>query len=199
MLNSLRMGYSNLAAQGLSAPPYLAAFLIVLLTAFLSDHYRSRSTFVIFHALLGTCGYLMIAVAGWREASIAWRYAGIFPASAGFFSAITIIITWTINNQDSDSKKGTGVAMLNLIGQLGPLVGTRLYPDSDGPYYVRGFSICAGFMFGVFVLSLGLRVVLSRENRKMEMSDTTVVDEDKEGLVGNGRRGRRQHEFTFML
>ena len=76
------------------------------------------------------------------------------PCSYGFFfSVITIIITWTINNQDSDSKKGTGVAMLNYLGQLGPLVGIHLYPDSDQPYYVKGMTICASFMVIVAVLA----------------------------------------------
>ncbi|KAL8976599.1 MAG: hypothetical protein Q9205_007422 [Flavoplaca limonia] len=47
---------------------------------------------------------------------------------------------------DSDAKKGTGVAILNIIGQLGPFIGTALYPESDRPYYVRGMTACAGFM-----------------------------------------------------
>ena len=193
------MGYSELAAQGLSAPPYLCAFLVVIITAWLSDRYHSRSIFVCFHALLAACGYLMIAISGSRKAGIAWRYFGIFPATAGFFSAITIIITWTINNQDSDSKKGTGVAMLNVLGQFGPLIGTRLYPDSDKPYYVRGMSICAGFMFAVFLLSLGLRYILARENKKSQLMYMKVGEEDQEGLVSDRGIKGDQEQFIFIL
>lgn len=82
----------------------------------------------------------------------------------GFFSAIKIILAWTINNQSTDSKRGTGVAMLKIIGQLGPLIGTHLYPESDGPYYVKRMSICAGFMAAVGVLSLALWYILARNN-----------------------------------
>ncbi|KAI9679245.1 MAG: hypothetical protein M1817_005264 [Caeruleum heppii] len=160
------MGHSSQSSQALSAPPYLLAFAIVILTAFLSDRLRSRSLFVCVHALLGASGYALIAVAGWRNWSATWRYVGVYPAAAGFFSAITIIITWTINNQDSDSKKGTGVAMLNIIGQCGPLVGTRLYPDEDKPLYIKGMAVCAGFMMVVFALSVVLRLLLDRENRR---------------------------------
>ena len=115
----------------------------------------------------------------------------------GFFSAITIVITWTINNQDSDSKKGTGVAMLNIIGQLGPLIGTHLYPESDGPYYVKGMSVCAGFMMAVGVLSLTLRYVLAMKNKHLGEEYEPVPDED-ESLVIRRRKGNSRR-FEYIL
>ena len=195
----IRMGYSTLAAQALCAPPYLVAFGVVLYTAYLSDRYRHRSAFLCLHAGLGSLGYAMLAIAGWRRWGIGWRYAGIYLAASGFFSAITIIITWTLNNQDSDSKKGTGVALLNVIGQLGPLVGTRLYPDEDRPYFVRGMSICAVFMILVGVLSLGLRYVLMRENTRRDVAYSRVNGEDGQGLVGGRSEKHRLEQFRFML
>lgn len=93
------MGYSPLSSQALSAPPYLVAFLVVLLTAFYSDKFRNRSLFICFHALLASVGYAMIAVAGVFKAGPMWRYWGVYPAASGFFSAVTLLITWTINNQ----------------------------------------------------------------------------------------------------
>ena len=205
LMLSNSMGYSELTSQALSAPPYLVAFFVVIGTAYLSDRYRNRSTFVCFHALLGAFGYLIMAVAGWKEASPAWRYAGLFPAASGFFSAIAIIMTWTINNQESDSRKGMGMAMLSTIGQLGPLVGTRLYPDSDGPYYVRGMAVCAGFMVFVFVLSLGLRFVLASKNRGLGegCSETRTGDHNGNGedigLLDKQEGETRKRRFEFIL
>jgi len=140
-----------------------------------------------------------MAIAGSRgeSASVWWRYAGVYPAASGFFSAITIIITWTINNQDSDSKKGTGVAMLNIIGQLGPLIGTHLYPESDGPYYVKGMAVCAVFMAAVAVLSLGLRFILVGKNRGTVAEYAPVGDEA--GGWGWVERKSREGRFIFML
>ncbi|KAK6434261.1 hypothetical protein LTR95_009558 [Oleoguttula sp. CCFEE 5521] len=161
------MGFSKLASQGLSAPPFLFAFLAVLITALLSDRWKSRSIPMVFHALLAMTGYVVLAVLGILQVtSPALRYAAIFPICAGFFSAVTVVITWTVNNQRSDEGKGTGMAVLNVIGQMGPLVGTRLYPDSQGPFYVKGMSVCAGAMGCVAVLALALRWVLTRENRR---------------------------------
>ncbi|KAJ4368321.1 hypothetical protein N0V83_006677 [Neocucurbitaria cava] len=162
------MGHKSITAQGLSAPPYLFAFLVVLTTAYYSDRLQSRSTFIMLHSLLATIGYGTIALSGYyKSTNTMIRYLALYPACAGFFSAITIIITWTINNQETDSKKGTGMAVLNLIGQLGPLVGTSIFPDEDRPWYVKGMSICAAFMLLVGILAAILRWVLIRENRKL--------------------------------
>ena len=191
------MGYSAVTSQALSAPPFLAAFFTVLITAYLSDHYRNRSWFVIFHALLAAAGYAGMAISGSLKASPQWRYIGVYPASMGFFSVITILITWTINNQDSDSKKGTGLAMLNYIGQLGPLLGVHLYPDRDQPYYVSGMATCAGFMAVVAILAYGLRRILMAKNRKMH-GERPKSDGEDEGLVAPNERSRDGHHFEFM-
>ncbi|KAK0902109.1 hypothetical protein LTR02_008300 [Friedmanniomyces endolithicus] len=179
------MGYSTLASQGLSAPPFLFAFVAVLITAFLSDRLRSRSVPMIFHTFLAMTGYILLAVAGTFRFGHLVRYLAVFPICAGFFSAVTIVITWTVNNQPSDEGKGTGMAMLNVIGQMGPLLGTRLYPDAEGPYYVKGMSVCAVAMAMVGVLAFTLRMVLRAENARQKSSWREAEEEEGEALVGS--------------
>ena len=192
------MGYTALQSQALSAPPHLVAFFTVLLTAYLSDRFRTRSPFIIFHTLLACAGYSLMAIAGSLHASAHWRYAGVYPATMGFFSAITIIITWTLNNQHSSTGKGTALAMQNYVGQLGPLVGVHLYPDSDGPYYVKGMTACAGFMVMAAVLAFLLRLFLARKNRRTVVEEKAADGED-EGLVMERRGRRREKGFVFMI
>jgi len=160
-----QMGWSQLASQGLAAPPFLFAFFVVLITAFVSDRLKSRSIPLVVHALLAASGYGILAAAGAFQFGHAIRYLAVFPICAGFFSSITIIITWTVNNQTSDEGKSMGMMILNVIGQLGPLLGTRLYPDEDGPYFVKGMSVCAGAMGVVAILAFVLRIVLQLNNR----------------------------------
>lgn len=118
-----QMGYSSINSQALSAPPFLFAFVVLLLTARASDKLATRSPFVCLHAALGFSGYALIAAGGYFEWPNIIRYLCVYPAAAGFFSAITIIITWTMNNQESNAKKGMGMTILNIIGQCGPLIG----------------------------------------------------------------------------
>jgi dipeptide/tripeptide permease len=192
------MGYTAVSAQALSAPPYLFAFSVVITTAYYSDRLQTRSTFIILHSLLATAGYSTIAISGYfKSSNTTLRYLALYPATAGFFSAITIIITWTINNQESDSKKGTGMAMLNIIGQIGPLVGVSIFPAEDGPWYVRGMGICACFMLLVGVLASVLRIVLNSQNDKARKGhDNQYAGVPlEEGGVGKGER----KPFMFML
>ncbi|CAN9229494.1 unnamed protein product [Alternaria alternata] len=192
------MGWESITAQGLSAPPYLFAFVVVLTTAYYSDRMQSRSTFIMLHSLLATLGYGTIAISGYLQSDKTMvRYIALYPAAAGFFSAITIIITWTLNNQESDSKKGTGMALLNIIGQMGPLVGTSIFPDDDGPYYVKGMSICAGFMLFVGFLAAILRWVLVRENRRLNNGRSAEYAGVPLDEGGSMRRERKK--FMFML
>lgn len=124
------MGYTDVNAQGLSAPVFLVAFFVMLLIARASDKFKSRSPFVCLSAFMGLTGYLLIAAGGHYGWSDAARYACIYPATAGFFSAITIIITWTMNNQETNAKKGVGMTILNIIGQCGPLIGMTSHTPS---------------------------------------------------------------------
>ena len=190
------MGHSALASQALSAPPYLVAFGVVILTAWLSDKYRSRSSFLIFHALLSGAGYLVLALSSTLKLKIWWRYAAIYPACMGFFSVVTLIITWNINNQESESRQGAGFALLQIIGQCGPLLGTRLYPDSAAPYYTTGMAACACAMAGVACLAILLRVVLSRKNARSAGYSAHDAG-DERGLVKMALR--KNEAFIYML
>jgi len=197
------MGYSTLASQALSAPPYIFSFIVVLLTARASDSLQTRSVFVVFHAIMAFLGYAIIALLGQMgrgsNAANQARYLAIFPATAGFFSAITIIITWTMNNQESDAKKGMGMTILNIIGQCGPLIGTRLYPDSEGPFYVRGMTVCAMAMLLVAILAGVLRAVLVRTNAARAKS--AAEDEDENALLAErpSVAVKRRPGFILML
>jgi MFS family permease len=159
------MGFSARVSQGLSAPPFLFAFVVVLATAVLSDRMRDRSRLLMAHACLAALGYATLILPGiGLDFGPVIRYMAVFPICAGFFSAVTLLITWTVNNQRSDEGKGAGVALLNVIGQMGPLLGTRLYPDREGPFYLRGMAVCAMAMISAAVLTGLLRVLLKRDN-----------------------------------
>lgn len=70
---------------------------------------------------IGGIGYVILAT----TKSVAARYFGVFLAAAGIFPAIGNILPWVTNNQGSDTRRGFGIVILNLVGQCGPLLGTR--------------------------------------------------------------------------
>jgi hypothetical protein len=164
------MGYSSINAQGLTAPPYFLAGIVSILSTYLADRYQQRGIVIIITSLIGAIGYVLLA----STEVVGVRYLGIFLAAAGMFPAIFNIAPWVLNNQGTDSKRGTGIVILNLIGQTGPLVGTRLYPAHEGPRYVKGMSICAAFMFFNALLACALRTYLVWLNKKAELAEAEL-------------------------
>lgn len=68
-----------------------------------------------------------------HSSTVAISYLGILLAAGTIFAIISLIITWNGNNSESESGRGTGMAILQALGQCGPLLGTRLYPQNQGP------------------------------------------------------------------
>lgn len=170
------MGFSSINAQGLSAPPYFLAFLVTIGTTWIADRTGQRGLMIAFLAAFGGIGYIMMAA----SEGVRVRYAGVYFAAAGVFPAIGNILPWVTNNQGSDTRRGAGIVLLNLVGQCGPLLGTRLYPASDAPFYVKGQAVSAGFLFFTTLLALGLRTVLQWENKRLDRKYGPVerVDDD---------------------
>lgn len=168
------MGFTSVNAQGLTAPPYLLSFLVCLSTTWLADRLQQRGIIIGVLSLVGCVGYVLLATCR----SVAVRYAGVFLAAAGVFPAIANILAWLLLNQRSDTKRGAGIALMNVIGQCGPLLGTRIFPAWTAPYYVEGMSICAGFMFFNACLAFGLRTYFYAMNARWDreaVADSTIV------------------------
>jgi hypothetical protein len=115
------MGFTAIHAQGLSAPPYFCAFLAVIVSTYLSDKTQQRGLVEIAVSLIGAVGYIILAT----TTSVGARYFAVYLAAIGVFPSIINVIPWILNNQGSDTKRGMGVVILNVVGQCSPLLGTR--------------------------------------------------------------------------
>jgi dipeptide/tripeptide permease len=183
------MGFSSINAQGLTAPPFFLSFIVVITTTYIADRTQQRGITIAILAAIGGVGYIILAVAH----SVGAKYFGVFLAAAGIFPAIANVLPWVTNNQGSDTRRGAGIVILNLVGQCGPLLGTRMYPSSEGPQYVKGQSVCAGFMFLFCFLALLLRTLLVWENKKLDRKYGTLAQQ-KLATQEAAARGREKAE-----
>ena len=120
------MGYDSVQAQGLTAPPYFGAFLSSILVAWLSDRYGSRGWMLAICASVATVGYALLAT----QTGTAVRYVAIWLTSCGIFPALAINMTWMLNNNAGDTKKGIGMSLLAIIGQCSSFLASFMYPNS---------------------------------------------------------------------
>lgn len=124
------MGFSSQNSQGVTSPVYLGSFFLCVLGAWLSDRFSMRGYLICAFAAIGTAGYLILAIVE-SESMVMARYAGVWLAACGVFPALSLNITWLLNNQCGDTKKGAGVAILLTIGQCSSFASSALYPDTD--------------------------------------------------------------------
>ncbi|KAH6986577.1 major facilitator superfamily domain-containing protein [Ilyonectria sp. MPI-CAGE-AT-0026] len=172
------LGYSSINAQGLTAPPYAAAFILCVAAAFFSDKFGHRGFVIAGCSAMAGVGYLLLAIVeDTNRMNI--RYLGIWFAVMGVFPSLTLNITWLLNNQGGETKRGIGIAIIAILGQCSSFLSSSMYPKKDAPFFVRGCSIGCALTFMITILSLGLHFKLDYENRKRDCEFGSVEDHEQ--------------------
>lgn len=155
--------FNTQEANGLSAPPYLLVVFTIIAFAWYSDKWRVRGAFVVVGAVLAAIGFLLLAT----TTTAAPRYLGIFLA-VNIFASVSILVPWIQNSHETESRRAGGWGLAATMGQCGPLLGTNIFPASEGPYYVKGSIISCCFSLMVAILAVIYSLLLRRENRKLD-------------------------------
>lgn len=116
-------------------------------------------------ALVGGVGYLLLVIV---DNSVKIRYLGIWLATMGVFPALALNITWLLNNNQGDSKRGAGLALLATFGQCSSFVSSVLFPTTQAPFYHRGCAVGCGLTFSIAVLAMINHIRLVRENKRRD-------------------------------
>lgn len=88
------MGHSSINAQGLTAPVYLASFILCVTVAFLSDKYGGRGLFIAVFSMMGASGYAILASIK-DETKSDIRYLGVWLAVCGVFPCLCLNVSAT--------------------------------------------------------------------------------------------------------
>ncbi|KAM0424538.1 hypothetical protein ACHAPT_010254 [Fusarium lateritium] len=172
------LGYSSIKAQGLTAPPYAAAFLLCVAAAFFSDKFGHRGFVIAGCSAMAGVGYLLLAIVEDTD-KMNIRYLGIWFAVMGVFPSLTLNITWLLNNQGGETKRGIGIAVIAILGQCSSFLSSAMYPKKDAPFFVRGCAIGCALTFLITILSLGMHFKLAHENRKKDREFGPVEDHEQ--------------------
>lgn len=168
--------FSRIQANGLSAPPYLLTFILIVIIAFVSDRVQMRGPFVVVFGIVSAIGFLLLAT---TEAAVP-RYLGVYLAIT-IFVCVAILIPWCSNTHATESKRAGGWAIFAIMGQCGPLLGTNLFPAAEGPYYRKGSWISFAFCLLVASCAAGFSLLLAQENKKLDrmFDDDNDADRDE--------------------
>ncbi|PPQ79303.1 hypothetical protein CVT25_002580 [Psilocybe cyanescens] len=137
-------GHTNAIAQLLTVPPYVVSAVVMITFSFTSDRIQSRGVLMAVSSTIGAIGYLLLLVVHGNEHA---RYFATFCVTSGTYTTIGLIIAWFGHNLGSETKKATGIPLFIAIGQCGGILGSHLYPKTEGPRYIKGFAVGSGLLF----------------------------------------------------
>ena len=141
---------ANARAQLLTVPPYAVCAVVLCLTSYTSDRLQSRGLCVALSASLGGIGYLLLLTVTENNHV---RYFATFCITSGTYTVIGVIIAWckfavrlsriiwltiflVAHNLGSETKKATGIPLYMAIGQCGSVLGSHIFPATEGPRYM---------------------------------------------------------------
>ncbi|ORX89998.1 MFS transporter [Basidiobolus meristosporus CBS 931.73] len=158
------LGFTNVTAQLLTAPPYALGFIFTIAMAFHSDYRQERGYHVLGQSLLGALGYFLLLVLADTKA----LYAAASIATIGVFSCIPISLGWLSNNIHGSTKAATATALVISLGNIGGVIAGQLYRKEEAPHYIPSHTTNVCMLCLTATVSLLLRCYLSKQNRKTE-------------------------------
>jgi len=158
------LGFTNAAANLLSAAPYALGFITTLLTGLLSDRMALRGPFLV--------GWMVVVVTGYgiliSDASVAVKYFAIFLTVAGVSPSIAVSITWVGNNCGPMYTRAAVMGIFFTFGNSGGIISSWTYPSSDSPRFIKGHGVTLGFSVLAMILSSVLMYHNYTENKRKD-------------------------------
>ncbi|KAL1756348.1 major facilitator superfamily domain-containing protein [Schizophyllum commune] len=182
-------GYTTIRTQLLSVPPWAGAFVFAMCMAFASDIVRHRAAFA-----FAACGVCVIgfAVLLAHPASTNAQYGALFLAAAGAYTAMPLVVCWFNTNLAGHTRRGVGSAWQVAFGNIGGIVASFAFPDTDKPRFFKGYGLCLAFSAFTMIMICVYVSVLAWENRRRARSND--ADDEKAKL----RKGDLAADYRYM-
>jgi len=125
----------------------------------------TRGPFIAIASAISGTGYVLLLTV---HENIHARYFAVFCITSGTYTIIGLMIAWYSHNLGSETKKATGFPMYMAIGQCGSILGSHIFPTTEGPRYIRGFAVSCGLMFLAALIAVILTTFYSLENARRD-------------------------------
>ncbi|KAK8086121.1 hypothetical protein PG994_001095 [Apiospora phragmitis] len=163
------LGYGSVETLLITAPIWIGTFLVSLVVTYTSGRFRERSWHIIALMLISVVGNVIVVA----TLNTAVRFFAMFLMPMGAVAAYQIILAWVSNSFPRPLvKRSVCISFANMIGNCANIYGPYMYPTSQGPRYLPGGAGTAAAALVTALLALTVRVVLARENRKLEARET---------------------------
>ncbi|KAH6664729.1 major facilitator superfamily domain-containing protein [Plectosphaerella plurivora] len=184
------MGFSTTNAQLTSAPPYVAAAISAICFAKVSDRFFWRMPFVVTPMAIVTVAYsIIISLNGALKEKMGVAYFSVVLAVVGIYPIQAAAASWNANNIAPSSRRAIGIALMNCVGNVGGIVGSFMYLETEKPKYYTGFGLSLAFGASGMIVALLLEwSYKSKNKRKALIAEEAKTKYTEEELFEMGDR-----------
>ncbi|KAF9895109.1 hypothetical protein FE257_000011 [Aspergillus nanangensis] len=172
------MGYTNTSAQLMTVPPYIAGAISTIFFSRLSDKFYWRMPFVVAPLGLICIGYsIIISLGGKLEENVGLSLAAVIIACMGIYPVHPGTTSWTSNNLTPSNRRAIGVAFNIGVGNIGGIIGSYMYVESEKPAYYTGFGLSLALGAVSMILAVLLEFSYMYGNKKKGQISEQEVSE----------------------
>jgi len=199
------LGFSTTTTLLLAAPPWVVAATICICNGYHADRSGERFFHVTFFWWLTILGYIVAL----STMSVVGRYIALFLLASGH-TGFVMTFVWVSNSiPRPPTKRAASIGIVSAIGNLGNLVSSFLWRNEWSPRYEPSMIIGICALVTAISLSFVVRVILVRENKRLEreevqqtINEAGSLDRVKEAARLEGltmdEAVRRRHNFRFL-
>jgi MFS family permease len=194
------MGFQNTQAQLMTVPAYVAGALSAVFFARLSDRFYWRMPFVAIPLALIAIGYSVIMSFGGdlTGSHVGPGYFALVLTTMGIYPVQPAGSSWAANNLAPAKRRAIGVAFNICIGNIGGVIGSYMYLDSENPTYWTGYGLSLAFGASGLIVALLLELSYKAGNAKKDkMSEDEVRRQHSE--LELFKLGDRSPLFKYTL
>ncbi|KAI8238796.1 putative transporter [Colletotrichum sp. SAR 10_98] len=147
-----QMGYTSVMAQYMTIPIWMVGAVFLVVLSYTADKTRDRRWHITgCMGLSFICTIVCVTVSNPKVV-----YAMLCFYIAGLYTSLPLMLNWTSETIALPAeKRAVVVALVNSVGNLSAVYGSRLWPSSDGPRFVKGFATTGAFTgFGTILAAL---------------------------------------------
>ncbi|CEJ57501.1 Putative Function: ttuB of A. vitis facilitates the cellular uptake of tartrate [Penicillium brasilianum] len=164
------LGYGNIETLLITAPVWIATFLVSLIVTYTSGKTNDRSLHIICLMLVSVAGGIICTA----TTNTGAKFFAMFLMPMGAVSAYQIIIAWVANSFPRPLvKRSAAIAIANMLGNTASIYGSYMWPSSSGPRYIPGGSATAAIALLVALIALVIRLVHQKMNRRLEAAESS--------------------------
>lgn len=164
-------GYPPIKTQLYSVPPWACAFAFAMCIAFASDKTKHRFPFTLIPISIAIAGFaILISVHNHHNV----QYAALFLVAMGAYSAMPVIVCWFNMNLGGHHRRAVGTAWQVGFGNIGGIIATYAFIQTDAPKYTKGHAICLSFLCLSALSCCAYGVAVWSQNKQRDKSPVDV-------------------------